>query len=162
MRRALMFLPLAILVVGCSSSDPKFVPVSGRITMMDGKPLANVMVSFQPIGSKSNENPGPGSSGVTDNDGRYTLNVSSQQFVGVGAVPGKHKVRIGSILSGEGKNVTDPEVGSPDGAPLEGHELIPSKYNQETTLEFTVPPEGTDKADFQLELLKGKKDPKKR
>lgn len=161
MRRALLFLPLAALMAGCSSG-PKFAPVSGRITMKDGSPLPNVIVSFQPIETKGNENPGPGSSGVTDADGRYSLSISSQQYVGVGAVPGKHKVRIGSILSGEGKNVTDAEVGSPDGAPLEGHEIIPTMYNQNTKLEFTVPPEGTDKADFQLELVKGKKEAKKK
>jgi hypothetical protein len=148
MRRALALLPLALVLCGCGGDKPKFVPVAGRV-IVDGKPVANLMVTFQPVGAKEGHDPGPGSAGVTDANGRYTLKVSSQQFSGDGAVVGKHKVRIGTVLPGEGKP-TDPEVGSPDGEPLAGKELIPPRYNQDTTLSFDVPEAGTDKADFEL------------
>jgi hypothetical protein len=141
-------LATSMLAVGCSGDNIKFVPVSGRVTK-NGQPLANVRVVFQPIGS---ENPGPGSAGTTDADGRYTLTVSSQQQSGKGAVPGMHRVTIGTILPGEGALPTDPSVGSPDGAPLAGKELIPPKYNQDSTLKFEVPAGGTDKADFDLQF----------
>jgi hypothetical protein len=96
------------------------------------------------------EDPGPGSAGTTDAGGRYTLEVSSQQHKGKGAVVGKHRVTIGTILPGEGANPTDPSVGTPDGEPLAGKELIPPQYNQDSTLTFDVPAGGTDKADFDL------------
>jgi hypothetical protein len=148
MRRTSWLLAIPLLAIGCSGDSFKLVPVSGRVTK-NGEPLANVRVVFQPIGS---ENPGPGSAGTTDADGRYTLVVSSQQFSGKGAVVGRHRVTIGSILPGEGDKPTDPEVGSPDGAPLAGKELIPPQYNQDSTLTFDVPPGGTDKADFDLKF----------
>lgn len=147
MRHTAAILPLVLLLTSCGSSKPQFVPVSGRV-LVDGKPVANLMVTFQPIGTTGSD-PGPGSAGITDVNGRYTLKVSSQQFEGDGAVPGKHKVRIGSVQAGEGVP-TDPEIGSPDGAPLPGKELIPTKYNQDTVLTVDVPSEGTDKADFEL------------
>ena len=75
----LLAVPL-LLAVGCSGPGFDFVPVSGRVTK-NGQPLANVRVTFQPEG----ENPGPGSAGTTDADGRYTLVVSSQQYQGDGA-----------------------------------------------------------------------------
>ena len=114
---------------------------------MDGKALANVHVHFQPLASGDNINPGPGSYGETDKDGRYTLKISSQHFSGDGAVVGKHRVKISSRLE---KIKIDPELGSPDGAPLTGRETIPAVYHEDSTLEFTVPPEGTAKADFAL------------
>jgi hypothetical protein len=136
---------LCLLAAGCGGKH-KFVPVSGRITM-DGQPLAHVHVEFRPQG----EDPGPTSYGSTDADGRFTLKVASQQFSGDGAVPGKHRVSVCTILQGEAKMSTDPSLGSEDGAGLGGKELIPARYNDQTTLEFDVPPGGTDQADFQLE-----------
>ena len=143
---SLLAVPL-LLAVGCSGPGFDFVPVSGRVTK-NGQPLANVRVTFQPEG----ENPGPGSAGTTDADGRYTLVVSSQQYQGDGAVAGRHRVAIGTILPGEGGPPTDSDVGSADGEPLAGKELIPPEYNQDSTLTFDVPPGGTDRADFDLKF----------
>jgi hypothetical protein len=147
MRRTSWPLAACLLAIGCSGDGFKLVPVSGRVTK-NGQPLANVRVVFQPIG----DNPGPGSAGTTDADGRYTLVVSSQQYSGNGAVVGKHRVTIGTILPGEGAKPTDPSVGSPDGEPLAGKELIPPRFNQDSTLTFDVPAGGTDKADFDLKF----------
>ena len=145
MRYIFAVLIVGLLLTGCSENEFKLVDVSGRITK-NGQPLPNVRVVFQPIG----ENPGPGSAGTTDADGRYSLVVSSQHFSGKGAVIGKHRVTIGTVLPGEGDKPTDPSVGSPDGAPLAGKELIPTKYNQNSELTFEVPKGGTEKADFDL------------
>ena len=148
MRRISWLLVVPLLAAGCSGDGFKLVPVSGRVTK-NGQPLPNVRVVFQPT---DGENPGPGSAGTTDADGRYTLVVSSQQYTGNGAVVGRHRVSIGTILPGEGAKPTDPSVGTPDGEPLAGKELIPPKYNQDSTLTFDVPPGGTDKADFDLKF----------
>jgi hypothetical protein len=148
MRQTSWLLAVPLLVAGCSGDDFKLAPVSGRVTK-NGHPLPNVRVVFQPM---DGENPGPGSVGTTDTDGRYTLVVSSQQHTGDGAVVGRHRVAIGTILPGEGEKPTDASVGSVDGAPLAGRELIPPQYNQNSTLTFVVPPGGTDKADFDLQF----------
>jgi hypothetical protein len=112
---------------------------------MNGKPLPNVHVQFQPVG----DNPGPGSHGATDADGRFKLKISSQQVQGNGAVVGKHVVRFGTILKGEGARV-DPEKGSADDTPLGGKETIPARYNQDSKETFVVPPNGTTEANFNL------------
>ncbi len=139
-----MTILLAVLaLVGCGGT--KEVPVSGTI-YMDGKPLPHAHVQFQPIGTKENPNPGRGSYGPTDENGRYTLRIDGQRD---GAVVGKHRVAVSTILEGEGANF-DPETGSPDGAVVVGREKIPARYNDQTTLTFEVPSSGTDKADFQL------------
>ena len=138
---------LLAALFGCGGRQG-FVPVSGRVTM-DGKPLANVHVHFQPTMTDGNPNPGPGSYAETDKEGKYALAISSQHAQGDGAVVGKHMVRISSKL--EKKEIKyDPQLGSPDGAPLIAYETIPAHYNQDTTLEYTVPPGGTSKADFDL------------
>ncbi len=75
---------LAVLVAGCSKSGPELAPVHGRITV-DGQPMENVDITFQPDGSK------PPSYGRTDKDGQYELGYKR----GVtGALIGQHTVRI--------------------------------------------------------------------
>lgn len=76
---------LLVAVVGCGSGDtPDLAPVEGRVTL-DGEPLANADVEFQPIGQ------GAPSYGYTDEDGRYHLQYSTNEY---GAIPGDHVVRI--------------------------------------------------------------------
>src|SRR5262249_48651873 len=88
--RPLSLLPLFLLLTGCVGGY-SVAPVSGRVTLT-GTPLADAAVLFQPVSSDGNENPGPGSTGVTDADGRYTLTLVGKDIKG--AVVGKHKVRI--------------------------------------------------------------------
>jgi hypothetical protein len=131
-----MFLlsPLALpLLAGCGSG--KIAPVSGRVTL-NGKPLANASVTFAPIGQGKQE-PGPSSAGKTDADGRYKLALIGQS--GDGAIVGRHKVRIALME----------ELDTSDDRP-EKLKQLPLKYNGQTTLEFDVPPGGTDAADFNL------------
>jgi hypothetical protein len=140
------FLLVFLFAVGCGGGGPTVVPVSGTV-YLDGKPKAGLHVMFQPLGSKDNPNPGRGSHGITDTNGKFTLTYDGTK---PGAVVARHKVAICTVLAGEGKNV-DPETGSPDGTPVKGgQEIIPTKYNDQTTLTFDVEPGGTDKADFKL------------
>jgi hypothetical protein len=136
-RTILLLLPLACcLQAGCGSS--KIAPVSGRITL-NGKPLAKASVTFAPIGGKDKTEPGPSSAAITDADGRYTLRLIGQN--GNGATIGKHKVMV----------ALQEEVASDDDSPVKLKQL-PLKYNGQTTLEFDVPADGTDAANFDLKV----------
>ena len=77
---------LAVLTAGCSDG-PKLAPVNGKLTM-NGKALKNVRVDFHP--DPDLKTTGPGSSGVTDGDGNFTLVCS--QGNKPGAVIGHHRV----------------------------------------------------------------------
>lgn len=123
-----------LLLCGCGATEPyDFVPVSGQVTL-DGSPLANAHVSFQPVSGQ--KDPGPGSSGVTDADGLYTLRAAtlSKQK---GAVIGKHMVTI-SITSAD---PNDDGGGGASGLPRQAGD---------GTLTFDVPVGGAHSADFAL------------
>jgi len=143
MRMCLLIVAAFSAMVGRLRQRAKFVPVSGVISL-DGKPYGQAAISFQPIGSAENPNPGRGSSAYTDDNGKFVL-ISDEHD---GAVVGKHLVRIttrGRKLEG------DPGVGSADGAQvMRPVEPIPAEWHSESQKEFEVPPGGTDKADFQI------------
>jgi hypothetical protein len=119
--------------IGCNSESYRVAAVSGQVKL-DGKPIENVAVMFQPVHSDGNYSPGPGSTGVTDADGRYTLKLTGKNTSG--AVVGKHKVRF-TMIKGEKAVKTTVRV--------------PDKYNdREGKIEFEVPSAGTSAADFLL------------
>jgi hypothetical protein len=78
-----------LLLAGCGGSEFAIAPVSGTVTQ-DGKPLADVVVTFQPIAETRAGSAGPGSFGVTDDQGRFTLTVAGSRQSG--AVVGLHRV----------------------------------------------------------------------
>ena len=125
-------------LAGCGGPSYQVAPVSGKVTL-DGKAMANVHVGFQPISEgKDNPNPGPGSSGVTDAEGRYTL-----KLVGLhqpGAVVGKHRVYL---------SVNQPDAGAESDVGVPVRSVLPASA-RDGSIQFTVAPEGTDKADFSL------------
>jgi hypothetical protein len=129
MSRFVVFL-LCLGAVGCGGGA---APVSGRVTL-DGKALADATVSFQPSDAGA---AGPGSSGKTDSNGQFTLQVVGKNSNG--ALVGKHRVTISAKGNTEaddsGKKVSD---------------RAPAWYNTQTTLTFDVPSGGTDKANFEL------------
>ena len=61
-----------LLLVGCGQEPHAIAPVSGRVTL-NGKPLPNAGVTFSPMPAGAKVDAGPGSAGVTDADGHYTL-----------------------------------------------------------------------------------------
>jgi hypothetical protein len=134
---------LAVTIAGCNSGPYQIAPVSGRVTL-DGKPVEKAAVMFQPVATDGNINPGPGSFGITDADGRYTLTL-----IGIEKKPGAavslHKVRI--------ENYTEPGD-TTDDRPRKREKPampIPNRYNRiEAILEFKVQPGGTTGADFEL------------
>jgi hypothetical protein len=109
---------------------------------LDGKPLAGVDVSFQPIAPEGSIEAGVGSSGRTDKDGHFTLKAATKQN---GAVVGKHRVYISSLAPQAASNDERFQRGGP---PL--MEKVPTKYNANSNLIIEVPAGGTAKADFAL------------
>ena len=134
-----LVLPVAFLFlsVGCESRY-ELAPVSGTVTL-DGRPVAGAQVSFEPQASGENAFAGPGSYGTTDKEGRYRLETIDGRE---GAVVGKHYVFISTLRLEE-----DEEDNPVEAAP----ESIPDHYNVESELTFSVPPAGTNQADFRLE-----------
>ena len=124
------FLVMAALMcfVGCGD---KAVPVSG-VVKMDGKPLAGANVHFQPV-KEGNNQPGPPSEGKTDAEGKFTLQIVSDQRPG--AMVGKHTVTITKL---EG-----------DAIPDSAKPTIP-KVVVRAEQSFEVPSGGTDKAHFDV------------
>ena len=144
---------VALIVIqmnsGCSDA-PKFAPVSGVVTL-DGKPYALGVVSFQPLGTKDNPNPGRGSSAFTDANGKFSLKSDETMD---GAIVGKHLVRI--MSRSEGATSIKPGTSSPDGAPASRKiaDPIPPEWNGESKVEFEVPSGGSDKANFDIKTIK--------
>jgi hypothetical protein len=138
-----MLATLLAFVMGCSGGGT-FVPVSGVVTL-DGKPYDKAVVSFQPMASEGNPNPGRGSSAYTDQSGRFVLESDNHK----GAVVGKHRVRI--MTRGNDVVGASPEGGSPDDAPVARNvDPIPAEWNSTSDKEFEVPAGGTDKANFEI------------
>ena len=89
---SLLVVLAALSTVGCQGRSYDVAEVSGRVTL-DGKPLADAQVMFQPVAtSDKNTSPGPGSWGKTDSDGRYRLEIVEPAEPG--AVVGTHRVTI--------------------------------------------------------------------
>jgi hypothetical protein len=135
-------------VAGCGGR--KIAPVSGTVTL-DGEPYPNAIVSFQPIGTRANIEPGRGSVGVTDEQGRFTLRYDGGGRSG--AVIGKHQVRIFTDLG------TEPEPGedAPARPARKLVEPIPPEWHEFSKKEFDVPAGGTTKADFAIETKPAKR-----
>ncbi len=129
----LLTLTLLGSVIGCGKPAdlPALAPVVGKI-MMDGKPLAGVLVSFE---SPS----GVVAFGATDENGGYEL-VYRDPYTGAGL--GENTVRIETSLD----------------APTPGgwRDPIPSIYNARSTLKANVV-EGPNAFDFALESKLKKK-----
>lgn len=130
---------LLSLSCGCGSQG-NVAPVSGRI-LLNGKPVAEIAVTFQPIAQEGSNVPGPAAFGVTDADGRYTAKLITGESAG--ATVGKNQVRFSGYaaptdMSEEGLAKAKPTV------------KIPPHYWYESKIEFDVPPKGTTTADFEI------------
>lgn len=125
------------LFVGCAGESYSIAPVSGTVTL-DGEPLANASVGFEPIRQGDDIVAGYGSYGETDENGNFTLKTLHGED---GAIVGKHRVSIRTVSG---------ELG-PDGEDvITSEEKLPPRYNSDTELTFEVQPEGTDAATFEL------------
>jgi hypothetical protein len=119
--------------VGCSKKG-NIVPVSGRVTL-DGQPLADVAINFGPQSGSLDS--AFAAYGKTDAQGRYSLRLVDDKRPG--ASVGKNRVTLNESLPG----------GESDGAAPRMAFKLPAKA-RDGTLEFEVPANGTDAADFEF------------
>ena len=130
-----------LLLFGCGGRSYEVAPVSGRVTIHE-KPAGGVHVSFQPVAKdKDHISPGPGSYGVTDESGNYTL--VTVEPTEPGAVVGTHQVRF-TLLEENPEDVRD-DVGRPI------KRRLPERY-ADGSLTWEVPSGGTARADFDLQM----------
>jgi hypothetical protein len=155
---SLGILGAVVLLAGCGDGS-NIAPVSGQV-MLNGKPLPNAYVMFQPIGTPENPEPGRGSMGITDSEGRFQLRYDGGPY---GAVVGRHIVRITSVQEADNKELYEryKDVGTPDGeeAVVKGakgirKEIIPPEWNTDSKKEFNVIPGGVTDAIFNIEVPK--------
>lgn len=142
----------ALTWLGCGSSV-RTVPVEGTVTL-DGAPLPGVAVNFTPIGSVGAV--GPGSSGVTDEKGRFSLTTVGDRRRR-GAVIGKHRVTL-LEPHGDYDPYADPNL-TPEQLKAKLEQIrfsfkLPPEA-RDGSLTFEVPPEGTRKADFAFQSSRG-------
>ena len=95
---AAMMMLIVALEAGCGPSRPVLLPAEGLVTL-DGKPLADAAVAFQP---KAGGRP---ASARTDASGRFKVGTYTPQD---GALPGEHTVTIAAVESSGPPNA--PEV----------------------------------------------------
>jgi hypothetical protein len=124
----LMLLLALVLLAGCGQGLP-VAPASG-VVLLDGSPLANVNVMTQPIASNS-LNPGPGSFGRTDAEGRFDLELVKPPIRG--AIIGEHRVMILPV----------------GGVKTAATDKLPTRYS-DGSLRIQVPKEGTKELRVEL------------
>ena len=115
-------------VLGCGAGGPAKYPVSGKVTL-DGKPLAEVSVTFSPSDRKL-----PTSGGKTDAQGVYKLSTAQGDS---GAVVGKYMVTLSGGASATDQKPEDqyksasaaPGLGGGSPAPESPKSPIPEKYS---------------------------------
>jgi hypothetical protein len=125
------------LLAGCGGQSYPIAPVSGVVTL-DGQPLAAARIGFEPRRQGDSVNAGPGSYAKTDAQGRFQLTTLDDQD---GAVATTHEVWIRTYIGPANRSVEIIDAAT---------ERVPARYNDATTLSFTVPPAGTDQANFEL------------
>lgn len=140
----MLFVLGAMALAGCggaAADAPPVAPVEGTVKW-NGAPLAGVTVTYMPTDVAAGIATSP-SLGITDDKGHYVLTFSAAQK---GAIIGKHKV-----LLQKDSPVDDEEKPIPDAI------VIPPRYNGDTKLIVTVPPNGLSggEADFDLQFEKG-------
>lgn len=114
------------ILSGCSPT-PEDQPEIGFVTgivALDGEPVPGAVIDFAPASGRP-------SSGITDEEGRYELAYNPTTK---GAKIGKHTVRIS----------THRYIENSDGSTTEQKEVIPEKYNVQSTLTVEVKPGEND------------------
>lgn len=130
----------SLLITGCSEQRYPLSSVSGIVTL-EGKPLVDTRVLFDPLRQGDSIHAGPGSIGCTDESGRFALVTLDGDE---GAVVGPHRVMITTFQQDEkGKVIRKEEV--------------PMHYLRDRSLSFEVGASGNESANFDLVGRPGKR-----
>ena len=136
---AIVVVSIVAAISGCGRIS-NVVPVSGKVTV-DGQPLANVAINFGPL--TGGMDGAYAAYGKTDSDGRYTLKLVDNGQPG--ATIGKNRVTLNES--------SDAPVS--DGAAAKVQFKLPPTA-RDGTMQFDVPPGGTDAANFEFGQGAGK------
>jgi len=141
---------LILFAVGCANrSGPPIAAVSGKITV-DGQPIADVIVTFEPIATDVSADQRSTSLGITGADGKYVIKGGGEQFNG--ALVGKHKVTL-ALKEPEGMDELDPKYNvRTEMKKLKNFKQFPKRYNASSELTFDVPANGSNQADFDIQM----------
>ena len=115
---------------GCGGGDVALAPVRGRVTL-DGRPVANAWVKFHPSKGRDNY-----VEPLEEDELEYTAERR-------GALLGEHKVQVGTRESTDAL-----------GNPIDRPELIPARYNTDSTLQASIA-SGENVVDLELILEPG-------
>jgi hypothetical protein len=126
---------------GCGDNRFSVVPVEGVVTL-NGEPLPDAYVTFDPRSTLENRVAGPGSYGRTDAAGHYILETYDGRS---GAVQAEHQVSIRTMLT---------ERGADGRLKVTREELLPRRYHEDTELIFEVTSGGTKEANIDLKVKK--------
>jgi hypothetical protein len=140
-RFSLALLLAAVLAApGCAGSEDDLPreAVSGTVTL-DGKPLADGSIQFTPATNAGGTAVGGGS---TIENGRFSIAREK------GLVPGSYKV---AISAADQKKRDEPTKGPVNKRSGLAKELIPAKYNSQTTLTAEIKKGGSDDLKFDLQ-----------
>jgi hypothetical protein len=132
------------LLGGCSKAGYKVVPVSGKVTL-DGKPVPNLTVTFQPVAADSSAGPRPAAVGSTNDQGEYELTVPDPSGPKKGALVGKHRVAFTRSVPSTGPSSDLGVRMTPD--PV--LDPVLARY-QRAPFEVEVPAAGTKLMNFEL------------
>lgn len=115
---------------GCGSEDPGFTlePVSGTV-LMDNKPLANAVITFQPMGAT----PGIGGQSRTDEEGKFQVLYGRG---GEGLPEGEYRVAVSLRIMPDGSPAPADENVDPIESPA--RETLPPKYSNIERSELKV------------------------
>lgn len=146
----LLSIALIVFAVGCSArSGPPIAPVSGKVTV-DGQPMADIIVTFEPLTTDASADQRATSLGITDAQGRFVLKGGGEQFNG--ALVGKHRVRLAK-KEPQLMDELDPNYNARNEMKkLKNFKQLPKKYNASSDLTIDVPASGTHKAAFDISL----------
>lgn len=135
--RRLLCFTFVVCLIGCGSSGPPRAAISGTVTF-EGEPVSQGTIAFLPTSDTKGA-----STGSEIKEGKYSIAAVS------GPTYGKYKVQI-RWSKKTGKQI---ELGSPSppGTMMdEVIEVIPAKYNTESTLEREVK-SAKEEFDFKLD-----------
>lgn len=144
--------------VGCG--DASIAPVSGKVTF-DGEPVAGIRLVFSPILKEGKSDPGPWSSGMTNEAGEYSLQTRHEDE---GAIIGTHTVAFvyddrDNIYKyqehlREAKREGDQAAADASQKDIDNYKALqksrPQAPSNKYTEKFEVLPGGTTEANFQL------------
>jgi hypothetical protein len=139
----LLFVAMGTAGTGCSGSSDNLPrePISGTVTL-DGQPLAGGTIEFTP--SAGAAGPGEGASGGSPiSGGKFSIERDK------GLVPGKYRVVV-HAASAAAAGAPKAEPGGRPKASDRPKEIIPAKYNAESTLTAEVKKGGPTEFKFDL------------